>query len=205
MEIVTAALTTVLVIITGYYAWVTRKILEANERSVSASQEAVKAMREQTEAVYRPYITIKHRLTSNALLDLVIENTGETNAVNLKLEIDKDYYQAATNNEEYNLANLYAFNNVIETFPPGAKLAFSLGAGLIIRSQNTDQSQTPLDFKISATYSFGGKTVTETTTVDLHPYARTFTNPELNLLAGLVIFISGIFLSPLIKSWLGLP
>lgn len=47
MEIIVGIATVVLVFITGYYAWVTKRILEANREAVRASENAVNVMREQ--------------------------------------------------------------------------------------------------------------------------------------------------------------
>ncbi len=177
ISLATLGLTVILVVITGVYAWLTWKIANATERSVKASEGSISVMREQIEATYRPYITVTHRLTSNALLNLRICNTGNTNAENLRLEIDRDFYQLGTN-ENYNLAKLHAFTNSIESFPPGAELTFSLGPGIILHGKNNDEEKQPLVFRITSTYSFLGKTVRETTTVDLRPYTYTFTNPD---------------------------
>lgn len=171
-------LTGALVLITGYYAWATRKILAANEKAVAASRAAVDAMREQTEAVYRPYVTVTHRLTSDAALYLDVVNTGKTNAEKLKLDVDRDFWQLGPRTDNYNLPTTPAFSNVIESFPPGASLTFALGPGLMTHDDRADETETPLVFEITASYGFGGKRVDERTTVDLRPYAYTFTKPD---------------------------
>ena len=80
-------LTGLLVLITGFYAWATYKILRANE-------SVVEVARQEAENISRPYINIStFTIPDNPIIFLVIENTGKTLANNLKLQIDKDFYQ----------------------------------------------------------------------------------------------------------------
>ncbi len=66
-----AFLTGLLVLITGFYAWATYRILKANEL-------VVEAMREQSEATYRPYVTAGVYLEpDNPIFYLRIANTGK--------------------------------------------------------------------------------------------------------------------------------
>ncbi len=154
--------------VTGYYAFVTKRILETNNK-------AVLAMREQTEAIYRPYIAISHFLDENALIRLVIKNTGHTNAQQLRLKIDRDFYQQGLAEEAYNLKSLFLFNNEIQNMPPNTEFLLSLiPTAAIAKNSEQVNSMTPVVFNITATYSFGGKSVTETTSIDLRVYEYTF-------------------------------
>lgn len=175
---VAISLTAILVFITGYYAWVTRRILEANEKAVSASRDAVTAMREQTEAVHRPYVTVTHRMTSDSILYLDVTNTGKTNAEKLELHVDRDFWQPGPKTGNYNLFETPAFSNIIESFPPGASLTFALGPGLMTHGDRANVEETPLVFEITASYSIGSRRVEEKTTIDLRPYGYTFTKPD---------------------------
>lgn len=142
IEILTAAL----VLITGFYAWATYKILRANER-------VVEVMHEQAEAMTRPYIAVATFLeVDNPIFYLRITNTGKTAAVNLKLGMDKPFER---------LANKPAFNEIIQSFPPGAELVFMLAQSFVIFAENADRNKMPTCFTVTAEYSFGGKCVTD--------------------------------------------
>lgn len=134
----------------------------------------VKTSKEQSESVYRPYITITHHLSSKTLINLYIKNTGKTNANKLQLKIDKDYFQVNPNLQEHNIANNYAFTNIIETFPPDSQLKFALMSSVALHSPNVEKEGQPFSFTITATYSYSAKTVEEKTTIDLRPYMGTF-------------------------------
>jgi hypothetical protein len=151
IEILTAAL----VLITGFYAWATYKILRANER-------VVEVMHEQAEAMTRPYIAVTTFLeVDNPIFYLRITNTGKTSAINLKLSMDKPFYR---------LADKSAFNEIIQSFPPGAELVFMLAQSFVIFADNADSKKMPTCFTVTAEYSFGGKLVTESNIIDLKPY-----------------------------------
>lgn len=156
-----------LVCITAIYAGLTHRISKANEKAVAV-------MKEQSEAFYRPYLTVTHELNHESFIYLLIKNTGKTNAENLKLSIDKNFYQLDKHSEEYNIINLPAFTNQIESFPPGAEITLFLLHGALLEKATPNDPETPTVFKITATYSYAGKTVIERTTVDLRPYRNTF-------------------------------
>lgn len=159
-EILTAAL----VLITGFYAWATYKILKANER-------VVEVMREQAEAVTRPYVTVSALLEpDNPIFYLRISNTGKTAATDLKLRLDRPFYRFAEKNEEKNLADYSAFKDIIISFPPSAEIVFSLAQSFVIFGDKADSSVTPSFFTVIAEYSYAGKRVKEVNTIDLRPY-----------------------------------
>jgi len=160
----TEILTALLVIITGFYAWVTFKILKANEG-------VLHEMRFQQEAFYRPYISISPVVYSDSpIFYLKIENTGRTAAYNLKLQLDQDFYQFGQKSENNNLKNFAAFSSPIESFVPGAQMLFYLAQGPVIFGEKSDASVTPPVFTVTAEYEYGNKKVCETTKVDLRPY-----------------------------------
>ena len=72
-------LTLVLVVITAYYAYVTARMAKLAESSVLL-------MKEQSDAITRPYVTISLvKQPNNPFIHLRIENTGQTPAQDLKL------------------------------------------------------------------------------------------------------------------------
>jgi len=167
-----AFLTFALVVVTGFYVFFTYRILGANQRLVTLMQD-------QLESGLRPYIVISTFVTpGNPMICLKISNTGRMTAENLELRWDKDFYQYGQKEDKYNLRKAYAFQNVIETFVPGAELLFYLGMGFQIFADDTDPKLTPSRFTIKATYSYSGKEVAEQTTIDLEAYRKTSLPPE---------------------------
>jgi len=157
-------LTGLLVAITAFYAWVNFRILKAN--------------REQVEALLRPYVTIRTlALPKNPIIYLSISNTGKSSADNLRLAMDRDFYQFSDTNRT-NLADLHIFKNEIQCLPPGTELVFMLERGFMLFGENNDPKITPLQFTITATYSYPGRRVQETTTIDLETYRAVALNTD---------------------------
>lgn len=160
-------LTLVLVLITGFYAWATQKILRANEAMVAT-------MRSQQDAALRPYIEISiHWRTGTKLIYLTIRNAGKTAAARLKLSINKDFYQLGNKRPESNLRNSVAFRNEIDSLPPNGELLFLLGNGPSLYSVNREEGLSPLTFNVSAKYSWGASKTIEISSIDLRPYINT--------------------------------
>lgn len=160
-------LTAILVFITAIYAYLTHRMAKASEASVEA-------MRLQSESTLRPYISISPFIRPQALfLYLKIANTGRTGAQNLRLTLDRDFFEWGENRAENNIRSFNAFSLPIDSFPPGSELLFALGQGWVLFAENSNPAITPLQFNITATYEFFGKTVEEITRIDLRPYLRT--------------------------------
>ncbi|HDS1081290.1 TPA: hypothetical protein QDZ83_004451 [Pluralibacter gergoviae] len=157
MEILTA----ILVIITGAYAYLTYKMSKMNERSVQI-------MNDQTEALSRPYLVIQPVIRPHTtFLYLKIFNSGKTSALNVKLELDKDFYQF--DEKDRNLKNINVFNTRIDSFAPNQELYFALGQGWVVFGES--KNPLPEQFTITATYSYMGKEVMEKNHIDLRPFA----------------------------------
>lgn len=160
LEVLTGAL----VVITGFYAWVTFQIMKANKDTVAT-------MREQTESVTRPYISMAvFTVPNNPIFYLRIANRGRTGATNVQLTLDRDFYQYGDRKTGTNLRIVKAFQQPIEQLPPGAELIFALATHFAVFAKDANSSLTPRVFTITATYSYGNKTVTENTVIDLEPY-----------------------------------
>ena len=157
-------LTGSLVLITGFYAWATYKILKANER-------VVEVMHEQAEAVTRPYLTVSAVLESaNPIFYLRISNVGKTAANDLKLSLDRPFYPFGKKKEDHNLAERFVFKNLITSFPAGSEIVFSLAQSFVIFGENADSGVVPSSFVVTAEYSYAGKRVKESNPIDLRPY-----------------------------------
>lgn len=163
---ITDIFTGTLVVITAFYAWATFRILRANEK-------VVEVMHDQAEAFTRPYVAIAPLIEpDNPIFYLRISNIGRSNANKLKLTIDKSFYKFGRNSDEENLASFAAFNNVIESFPPGSEIIFSLAQSFKLFEEKADINTLPQTFTIIAEYSFDNKTVKEITVIDLKAYFR---------------------------------
>lgn len=156
-------LTLVLILVTAFYAWVTFRILRANEAVVTAMQS-------QTEAQLRPYVVVSvaPRIGTTLLL-LEIQNTGRSPALDLRLRMDRDFFAHAEREDTENIAKLPAFSEPICSLAPGARLQFILGVGATIFAPRVDESICPKLFSVNAKYQHAGHAYDEDNTIDLRP------------------------------------
>ncbi|WP_024931087.1 hypothetical protein [Methylophilus sp. OH31] len=161
---VNETLTAILVLITGIYSYLTYRMAKMSEASV---QE----MRQQSEAATRPYVVITHFVRSHtALIYLRISNTGKSAAHNLRLSIDKDFFQFGEEMGNRNLKNATAFNLPLDSFPPSAELIFGLAQGWMLFQGDGKSEKCPTQFTISVQYEYSGKTINEQHYIDLRGY-----------------------------------
>jgi len=157
-------LTGLLVLITGLYAWATFRILKANER-------VVEAMKSQSEAMTRPYVTVTPFIEiGSPVFCLKIKNSGMTTANRLRLSLDKDFYRFGEKGKDRNLADLPAFSNEIDALAPNEEITFTLALAPAFFNEKADDALTPPQFTVTARYSFGGKAYEEAHMVDLRAY-----------------------------------
>jgi hypothetical protein len=136
---------------------------------MKANHQVVDEMREARDAERRPYLTINvFHIPKNPVFYLRIANTGRTGASNVTLTLDKDFYQYGQPGQP-NLRDSVAFQEPIEQLPPGAELVFGLAQGFVVLDA-ANENVTPPVFSVRARYSFGEKTFSENTTIDLRPY-----------------------------------
>ena len=155
-------LSAILVLITGYYAWVTHRILQANRKTVEASEE-------QLEALRRPYVNVVLILVPQTpIFALVIRNDGKTAASELQLSIDRPVSLPGDAGEKSDLRDLNAFKEPIQSFGPSSELNFWLGSAVQIFGRKSEDL--PKRFTVEASYSYGDKKVTEQTTIDFNPF-----------------------------------
>lgn len=150
-------LTALLVLITGFYAWATYRMLGV--------------MAEQAEATTRPYISISTFLEpDNPIFYLRISNTGKTSASNLRLSIDRSFWKFGESTSRSDISTFGVFNQPIDSFAPGSEIVVSLAQGFVIFAENADQTKVPQCFAVTASYGYGKRTVTEVSNIDLRPY-----------------------------------
>lgn len=158
-------LTLALVLITGLYAWATFRILKANEGVVTA-------MNAQTEAQLRPYVVpyVSTRV-GTTLLHLTIENTGKAAALDLRMTMDKSFFQNAQPGS-VDISKVSAFTQPIASLAPGVRLPFVLGVGHSLFAEGVDDL-CPKVFSIRASYRFGERQYVEENIIDLRPMLNT--------------------------------
>jgi hypothetical protein len=161
-------LTAILVFITAIYAYLTHRMAKASEASVDA-------VRNQSEAMLRPYITVAPFIRPHTpFLYLRVKNTGRIGAQNLRLTLDRNFFQFGEKDRaDKNLRAMSAFSTPIDSFPPGAELIFALGQGWVLFGEDAQPDVSPTQFNVTATYEFLGKRVEEINPVDLRPYIGT--------------------------------
>lgn len=155
------------VLLTAVFAGLTLFILRANRAAVSA-------MREQMADQNRPFasVTVQVRM-GTPVIQLLIKNVGRSPAQNLRLRLDRDFFQFGEKGEGRNLAKQSAFSLPIDCLPPMAELLFDLGMGFKIFENGADTTICPHTFEVSAEYMFGKSKYSEKTRVDLRPYLGT--------------------------------
>ena len=157
-------LTAILAFITAIYAYLTYRMAKASEASVEA-------VRDQSEAMLRPYVTVAPFIRPHTpFLYLRVKNTGRMGAQNLRFTLDRDFFQFGEGNRaDKNLRIMSAFTTPIDSFPPGAELIFALGQGWVLFGDNAQPDVSPTQFNVVATYEFLGKKIEELNHVDLRP------------------------------------
>ena len=158
MEILTAFL----LIVTAVYVFMTYKMSVMSERSVQI-------MKEQTEAMSRPYVVVQPLVRPyTSLMYLKICNSGKTPALKVKLELDRDFYQFDQSNK--NLKEASVFSSTLDSFAPNQELFFGLGQGGDIFGDS--ENPLPQQFAVTATYTYMDKEVVEKSHIDLRPFEQ---------------------------------
>ena len=165
MTYLTAAmtgLTAALVVITAVYAYLTYRMVKASETSA-------RLMKEQSDALTRPYVSLSLVKPHNdPFIFLRIENTGQTAAQDLTLTLGPEFDNIQHEQLLTNLKNSYLFTKTLSSFPPHSPVCFILGSGHSLLSKDKNTAQLP--FSITARYSFIGTAVSETTWLDVNQY-----------------------------------
>lgn len=169
-------LTAVLVVITGVYVYLTY-------RMAKASEAASTLMKEQSDAIARPYVSISLvKRHNNPHIFLRIENTGQTTARDMTLSFGPEVEGVKEIEEIQKIRGSYLFTKTLASFPPHSPVFFLLGFGSSLSCDNKNASKTPLS--ITAKYSYGHQTFTETSWLDVNQYdgSALDTNPIVSAL-----------------------
>ena len=155
------------VLLTAMFAGLTFFILRAN-------RAAVGAMREQMADQNRPFVAVTVQVRMGTpVLQLLIRNVGRSPAQNLRLRLDRNFFQFGEQGENRNLAKQSAYSQSIDCLPPMSELLFDLGMGFEIFASGADPTICPHTFQVSAEYEYGKNKYSEKTHVDLRPYSGT--------------------------------
>lgn len=155
------------VLLTAMFAGLTFFILRAN-------RAAVGAMREQMADQNRPFVTVTVQVRmGTSVIQLLVRNVGRSPAQNLRLRLDRDFFQFGEKSESRNLAKQSAFSQSIDCLPPMSELLFDLGMGFKIFEGGADPTICPHTFEVSAEYEYGKTKYSEKIHVDLRPYMGT--------------------------------
>lgn len=151
-------LTAILVFVTTIYVYLTYRMAKATEASADATM--------------RPYVTVAPYVRPHtAFLYLRVENSGRTAAEDLRLTIDRNFYQFGNvDRPESNLRTMSAFTAPIDSLPPGNQLNFALGQGWVIFGEKARTDIMPPQFNVTISYKYRGKVVEEISRIDLRPY-----------------------------------
>ena len=169
-------LTAVLVVITGVYVYLTY-------RMAKASEAASTLMKEQADAITRPYVSISLvKRHNNPHIFLRVENTGQTTARDMTINFGPEVDSVRDIDEIKKIRESYLFTKTLASFPPHSPVFFLLGFGASLSCDNKSASKTPLS--ITAKYSYGHQTFTETSWLDVNQYdgSALDTNPIVSAL-----------------------
>lgn len=158
-------LTLALVVITALYCFFTHRIVEKNDQMVAQ-------MKAQYESFIVPAITVAIQLKHRVIVCLKVKNYGRSSATNLRLTLDRDFYQFGEVDERHNVRTFPAFQQVIPSFSPGEELFFMLSQGFNLGQVLEGRDVTPYEFAVEAQFEFGGRTFLQLHNVDLHPYLQ---------------------------------
>jgi len=146
-----------MVILTMFYVWYTRRIVSLNTRTL----EEVK---EQAWLANRAYVVLRLVFRQKMYCTLELANEGRTPARNVRLLLDRDLFVMCDPTKKLN--DFPIFSEQFELIPPGVKTYFYLWPGTV----KPGGELVPDMFRITATYEALGRRVSEETTLHLHIY-----------------------------------
>lgn len=139
--------------ITGFYAYLTFRLVQNAE--------------EQSWQLTRARIIVKMTTNQGGQLFLLhFENIGATSAENLRISLDKPVHRKIDKNE--NLQELPFIKNGLSSFPPAEPIQYALGVGYQWLSDETDKSIHPDSFLVHLTYNTGGREISEAVPINIY-------------------------------------
>jgi len=154
-------------LLTAMFAGLTFFILRAN-------RAAVGAMREQMADQNRPFVSVTvHVRMGTPVIQLLVRNVGRSPAQNLRLRLDRDFFQFGERSEGRNLAKQSAFSQPIDCLPPMSGCSSILEWDSRYFESGADPTICPHTLKCRPSTNMGKNKYSEKTHVDLRPYLGT--------------------------------
>lgn len=144
---------------------------------VRSSNRQMALISDQFSEVTRPFVIARLTTRAGTVFVLEIENTGQTPATDLTLEINKDFFQFG---ESRNIRDFPAFNRTVPHFAPREKLIFDLSQGFNMSNFHDGVDRTPRQFTVKVKYCGQGKAYNESYEIDVEHYFSTLAakNPQ---------------------------
>lgn len=135
--------------------------------ALRAAGRQISAATEQYYQTIRPFVIARLSTYAGVVFMLEIENIGNSAAENLKLDIDKDFFEFG---DGRNIKRSSAFTLPIAHFAPREKFSFYLSQGFNMDNKKDGINRTPPSFTVSASYSFRNNRYDEKYLIDTQPY-----------------------------------
>lgn len=139
---------------------------------VLKNRAMVVEMKAQNESFIAPIISVTIQVKHSTVVCLKVKNNGHSAAKNLRLSLDKDFYQFGELEEAKNMRNFPAFQQTVPSFSPSEEIFFLMSRGFDLGKSVGDRIITPYEFNIGVRYEFGGQLKTEQHEVNLHAYLQ---------------------------------
>jgi len=139
---------------------------------VLKNRDMVAQMKAQNESFIAPIISVTIQVKQTVVVCLKVKNNGHSAAKNLRLSLDKDFYQFGHFEEAKNMRNFSAFQQTIPSFSPGEEIFFSMSQGFNLGKSVEDRIITPYEFNVGVRYEFGGQQKNERHEVNLQAYLQ---------------------------------
>ena len=153
---ITLLLTTLLVVVTAFYAYVTRRIMRANEATLAE-------IRQQTWETSRAYVSARLSFRYGLCM-LELSNEGRTPARFVRLKLDRELVMMGDGKTRVD--QLPLFSQTMDTFPPGYRYFIPLWGG----TDKPGEGPVPSQFVVNAAYETLGRSVAEDIVLDFGLY-----------------------------------
>lgn len=144
-----------MVLLTAFYVYYTRRILLSN-------RQTLEEVKEQVWQANRAYVNLRLTIHDRSLCMLELSNDGKTPAHSVRLALDRDIFQMMDPKKRIN--DLPMFSETFEAIPAGARYSLYLWPG----AQKAGTDVIPSEFKVTATYEAMGRPVSEVTALHIH-------------------------------------
>ena len=175
VAIAAAVIAAVAVVFNGLYTRAARQATHAAERAASAAEEQTKIQRQLRIDGAQPYVWVDVRPddVTGRLLNLVIGNSGPTNATNVRIKVDPPLPAIDQLRERAEAAQARLAGG-ISSLPPGRILSWPLGQGFNLLSGSDAKEYM---FTVNAEGPFGPMPPL-TYTIDLDDLRGTLDRPS---------------------------